>query len=123
MLNLNSILIFSENPKQLSDFYQKVFQKEPDMADHEYYGFVAGKTFLSIGPHDKVQGKNPAPERMMFNFETNDVKGEFERLKSFGATVVAELYQMGEETEGWIATLADPDGNYFQLMTPWEEGK
>ncbi len=26
------------------------------------------------------------------------------------------------EIEGfWIATLADPDGNYFQLMTPWED--
>jgi len=21
---------------------------------------------------------------------------------------------------GWIATFADPDGNYFQLMSPWE---
>jgi len=20
----------------------------------------------------------------------------------------------------WIATLSDPDGNYFQLTTPWE---
>jgi predicted enzyme related to lactoylglutathione lyase len=28
---------------------------------------------------------------------------------------------MGENTGGWIATFADPDGNYFQLMTPWEE--
>ena len=26
----------------------------------------------------------------------------------------------GEEPEGQIATLADPDGNYFQLMTPME---
>jgi predicted enzyme related to lactoylglutathione lyase len=29
--------------------------------------------------------------------------------------VIAEPYAIGE---GWIATLADPDGNYFQLMTP-----
>jgi hypothetical protein len=21
----------------------------------------------------------------------------------------------------WLATLADPDGNYFQLATPWED--
>ena len=27
----------------------------------------------------------------------------------------AAPYQIGE---GWIATLADPDGNYFQLMSP-----
>lgn len=30
MLNLNSILVFSENPKELSDFYKKIFQKDPD---------------------------------------------------------------------------------------------
>jgi predicted enzyme related to lactoylglutathione lyase len=25
---------------------------------------------------------------------------------------------MPDVTDAWIATLADPDGNYFQLMTP-----
>jgi len=28
---------------------------------------------------------------------------------------------MGENSKFWIATLADPDGNLFQLVTPWEE--
>lgn len=33
--------------------------------------------------------------------------------------VVKEPYEL----QGmWIATFADPDGNYFQLMSPWEEG-
>jgi predicted lactoylglutathione lyase len=30
------------------------------------------------------------------------------------------LNRMGEG-EMWIATFADPDGNYFQLMSPWEK--
>lgn len=123
MLNLNSILIFSEDPKKLAEFYEKILEKKPDMVESDYYGFTAGNTFLSVGPHDKVKGKNSAPERTMINFETQDVKGEFERIKGLGATVVAEPYQMGEEMPGWIATFADPDGNYFQLMPPWEEGK
>ena len=55
------------------------------------------------------------------NFETKDVKEEFDRIKELGAHVIAEPYKMGEDSEGWIATFADPDGNYFQLMTPWEE--
>jgi len=120
MLDLRSILVFSEDPKQLSDFYKKVFQKDPDWVMEGYYGFNAGKTFLTFGPHDKVKGKNQYPDRMMYNFETRDVKGEFERIKGFGAKVVAEPYKMGEDADGWIATFADPDGNYFQLMTPWE---
>jgi predicted enzyme related to lactoylglutathione lyase len=121
MLNLRSILVFSEDPKKLSGFYKKVFQKDPDWEMEGYYGFNVGNTFLTFGPHDKVKGKNLNPDRMMYNFETRDVKGEFERIKGFGTQVVAEPYQMEENTGGWIATFADPDGNYFQLMTPWEE--
>jgi len=54
----------------------------------------------------------------MFNFETSEVKTEFERMKGLGAKVIAEPYQMGDGRGHWIATLADPDGNYFQLMSP-----
>jgi predicted enzyme related to lactoylglutathione lyase len=122
MLELNSILVFSEEPKKLADFYKKVLQKEPDYEEEGYYGFSAGKTFLNFGPHEKVRGKNPNPERLMFNFETEDVKGEYARIKGIGATSIAEPYQMGEESDAWIATFADPDGNYFQLMTPWKAG-
>lgn len=121
MLSFNSILVSSDNPKQLADFYKKVFQKDPDMDDGGYTGFLVGKGFITIGPHDKIHEKNKTPERFIFNFETTDVKGEFERIKSLGAKVVAQPYQMGEETNGWIATFADPDNNYFQLVTPWEE--
>jgi predicted enzyme related to lactoylglutathione lyase len=120
MLNLNSLLVSSENPDELSDFYQKVLEKKPDMEDEDYIGFTAGNTFLSIGFHDKVTGRNPSPERIIINFETADVIKEFERIKKLGAKVIAEPYQMGEDMPGWIATFEDPDGNYFQLMTPWE---
>ncbi len=112
-------MIFSEDPKRLSEFYQKVLQKDLDMDEGGYYGLLAGKVFLGFGPHDKVVGNNLSPERIMINFDTEDVKGEFERIKNLGATVIAEPYQMNGE-EGWIATLADPDGNYFQLTIPWK---
>ena len=119
MLNLNSILVFSENPERLRDFYEKVFDRKPDMSEGGYYGFLVGQCFINFGPHDKVKGKNQYPERIMLNFETTDVRAEFERIKGLGAEVIAEPYQMGE-MPGWIATFADPDGNFFQLMTPWE---
>ena len=120
MLNFNSILLFSENPEKLEAFYKKVFDKDPDWSEGGYAGFQAGDGFVTIGPHDKVHGKSTHPERIMFNLETEDVKEEFERIKKEGATVIAEPYQMDEDVSGaWIATLADPDGNYFQLITPW----
>jgi uncharacterized glyoxalase superfamily protein PhnB len=37
-----------------------------------------------------VTGKNQQPGRIMLNFETSDVTGEFERIKAAGAEVVAE---------------------------------
>jgi len=27
----------------------------------------------------------------------------------------------GQAEEMWPATFADPDGNYFQLATPWDQ--
>ncbi len=118
-LNFNSILVFSENPGKLSEFYKKVFEKEPDMADGGYYGFLVGSAFINFGPHDKVKGENKNPERIMFNFETSDTKSEFERIKNIGAKVIAEPYTI-EGMDGFIATFADPDGNYFQLVPPWK---
>ena len=123
MLNFNSILVFSENPEKLGEFYKKVFQKEPEWKEGGYTGFQVGAGFFTVGPHNKVKGKNSSPERLLLNFETEDVKVEFDRIKELGAQVVASPYQPKEDLKMWIATLADPDGNYFQLMTPFEGGK
>jgi predicted enzyme related to lactoylglutathione lyase len=66
-----------------------------------------------------VKGRNANPERIMFNLETKDVKSEFGRIKKVGAAVVAEPYNPMEDAKMMIATFADPDNNYFQLVTPW----
>jgi predicted enzyme related to lactoylglutathione lyase len=122
MLNFNSVLLFSPDPKRLAEFYKGIFQKDPDWAEGGYYGFLAGNGFLTLGPHDKVHGRNASPERVLLNFETADVNGEFDRIRRFGAAVVAEPYHPGEDPKATIATFADPDNNYFQLVTPWENG-
>ena len=119
MLNFNSVLLSSSDPKALSDFYGKVLEKKPDMDDGGYLGYLVGNCFLTIGPHDKVKGENKNPERIIFNFETSEVKKEFERIKKLGARVIAEPYSMSGE-DFFIATFSDPDGNYFQLISPWK---
>jgi predicted enzyme related to lactoylglutathione lyase len=117
-MNLNSILIGSENPQRLADFYQKLFG-EPTWSDGGYIGWMIGSGAVTVGPHDQVTGKNPQPGRIIWNIETPDVKGNFDRFKAAGAEVVAEPYGPGDSLdEGLIATFADPDGNYFQLMSP-----
>ena len=116
-MELKSILIGSEDPQRLADFYTKLFGA-PGWNEGGYSGWQMGTGYVMVGPHDQVKGSNRQPGRLLWNLESPDVKGDFERLKAAGATVVREPYQPGEAPEGWIATLADPDGNYFQLMSP-----
>ncbi len=119
MLNLGSISIGSMNVDKMAAFYNEVFQKKEDMNEGGWHGWVVGKTFFSVGEHSEMKGETKDPGRVMVNFETKDVKEEFERISKIdGAKVVKEPYEMGG---AWIATLADPDGNFFQLMTPWED--
>lgn len=119
MLKLNSLLIGSDDPEQLSQFYGEVLQSKPGWAEGGYFGYQAGDNYLMIGPHDQVHGKSPNPERVIFNFETEDVANEFERIRAIeGSTVIREPYAPGESDQSQLATLADPDGNYFQLASP-----
>lgn len=118
MLNFSSLLLFSEKPEDLAEFYKKILISDPVWDGGGYYGFMIGKSMLIIGPHDKVAGKNKNPERMMFNLEIDDVQKEFRRIKKLGAKVIQEPYNPDESSEMTIATFADPDDNYFQLTTP-----
>ena len=117
MLNLNSVMIGTKQPAVLAAFYEKVLGKPAGMVDEKngFWGWEVGSAFLSILDHSEMGGNTKDPGRIMFNFETSQVKEEFERIKAAGATIIREPYEMGG---GWIATLADPDGNYFQLVTP-----
>ena len=116
-LKLSNIMIGSEQPDRLGEFYTGVFDRASDMKEEGWYGWQVGAMWLSIGEHSEVHGKAVEPQRVILNLETPDVQAEFERIKGIGATVVKEPYEL----QGmWIATFADPDGNYFQLMTPWE---
>ena len=118
-LNFNNVMIGSAQPEVLGEFYAGVFDRPADMKEEGWYGWQIGATWLSVGQHSSVKEQAKEPERVILNFETKDVKEQFERLRAAGATVVKEPY----EVQGmWIATFADPDGNYFQLMSPWEQG-
>ncbi len=117
-MNLNSILIGSEDPKRLTEYYTRLFGK-PAMEDGGFSGWQVGNGWITLGPHSEVKGKNTEPGRIIWNIETADVKGEFERFREAGATVIREPYQPGSDAgDMWIATIADPDNNYFQLVSP-----
>ncbi len=115
MLDLGGIMIGSAQPEALASFYEKVLGKPADWSVEGWHGWQAGGTYFMIGAHSEVKGKAKEPQRIILNFTAQDVKAEFVRVKGLGAKVVKEPYQMEGE---WISTFADPDGNYFQLVSP-----
>jgi predicted enzyme related to lactoylglutathione lyase len=110
-------MVGTKQTKALVNFYEKVFGKPPEMVDsaNGFFGWQVGSAYFSVLEHSEMEGSTKDAGRVLLNFETAEVKEEFERIKALGAKVIREPYQMDG---GWVATLADPDGNYFQLVTP-----
>jgi len=116
-MNFNNVMIGSEDPARLVAYYSKLFGA-PTWEDGGYSGWLLGSSSIWVGPHSEVKGRNAHPGRLILNIETNDVKGDFARWQAAGAKVVREPYNFEGAPESWIATLADPDDNYFQLTSP-----
>lgn len=120
-MKFNGVMIGTEDVGKMADFYTKVLG-EPTWNMGGFYGWATDGANLMLGAHSEVKGESVNPQRMLMQFEASDVKAEFERIKECGASVVAEPYQPDSENSPnvWLATVADVDGNYIQLATPWE---
>jgi len=116
-MEFNSLMIGSENPERLVEFYRRLFG-DPAWEDGAYTGWQLGSVVVMVAPHDRVKGDSAEPGRLIWNLTSTDVPGDSERFRAAGATVVAEPYHPGDVEEAWIATFADPDGNYFQINSP-----
>jgi predicted enzyme related to lactoylglutathione lyase len=113
-----SIHINTGRPELLGEFYQKLFCKEPAWSSEGVTGFMFNDFRVEIAKHDQVSGNNPNPERIFFDLMVADVRAEFTRIVALGATVIQEPYDFADEDmKMTIATLADLDGNYFQLVS------
>ncbi len=118
MVALGAVHISSERPQELGAFYQKVFGIEPEWQTDAGASFLMGEVRLLILGHDQVHGKNSNPERIIYDLIVTDVAAEFKRIVALGAGVVQEPYEFEDsDAKMLIATLADLDGNYFQLMS------
>ena len=117
---MEAVLLGSQNAKKLAEFYRVVVGLKQRMVfemgdkNEEGFDFDLGGTSLYIMSHSDVKGKSKTPARIMFNLEVDDLEKEVARLKKSGVKPVAEIYHV--EDYGYIATFADVDGNYFQLV-------
>lgn len=120
---IETVTLFSQNASKLAKFYMNkvglkatgefVMGEGKDEANVYMFEYKKGCDF-GIIDHSKVKGKNKNPERYIVNFEVDNIKKEVTKLKNNKVKVVTDIYHV--EQYGWIATFADLDGNYFQLV-------
>ncbi len=112
--SLRSILLGSRNPERLRAWYGAALGSEPD-AD----GFLDfdGVSVLIDGRTD-VAIRNPAPGRLILSFVVDDASSTAAHLDGLGASWVVEPE---DRRDGLFGMLADPDGNYLQIVQPRDE--
>jgi predicted enzyme related to lactoylglutathione lyase len=108
--------INSEQPEELIAFYRDKVGLTPN-GDFGPGAFMAGSSdfiALIIEGHEAVKGATKEPVRAMLNFLVADTAAEQKRLEAQGVKFVRSAAE--EPGFGIVATFADPDGNYCQLM-------
>ena len=117
---IEGILLSSENPKALAEFYQdKVgikIKEEYEMGEGEstFEMEVGEGNSLYINSHSEVKGKNNQPQRYIINFEVANIDEAIKEVSGKSVKIIAEKYHI--EGYGYIATFEDLNGNYFQLV-------
>ncbi|HSL30776.1 MAG TPA: VOC family protein [Anaerolineales bacterium] len=108
--------IWSEDLHNLLPFYRDVLGLK---VIHESEGYVVlGESqsdwpTLGLGTHSEVHGHNSDPARHMIGFESDDLTGDWRRLKEAGVEFIEDPTDYGSDMS--IATLKDPEGNLVQL--------
>jgi predicted enzyme related to lactoylglutathione lyase len=119
---LESILIGSADAEKLANYYREMVKLKQTMefemgesGNENGWGFDLGNGIgLVILDHSKVKGKNMLGDRIILNFEVDDIDNEVKRLKAAKAELIQDIYHI--QDYGMVATFSDPDGNYFQLV-------
>ena len=120
------ILIYSENPDKLKDFYIdvlgfKLVDKLDIEGDYGYMLNVVGDLNVWIGHHSEIKGKAKENFRHLFNlYPTEGVQFWYEKLKdNKSIKIVAKPFLAPfstPENQVWFSTFLDPEGNCWQFV-------
>jgi len=112
---LSTAGIWSEDiQKKLLPFYRDVLglKVAVDTPEFVVFGQPQGPA-VTLGTHSEVHGDNKDAARHMVGLLTDDVQGDYERLKKKGVEFLGEPEKFPQAT---VATFKDPEGNYVQLL-------
>ena len=116
---ISAILIWSQDYKKLVKWYQdnlglKVIE-EINHPDDTGVGLAVGESYLWIGQHSEVHGKNKDPHRIMFNISVESVSDTYQELSNKGVEFIAKPFK-APTFDSYFATFTDLDGNIVQFI-------
>jgi len=106
---LGSLLIGSSNVDVMKNWYGRAF----GASTNEMGAFDFGGFQYFIETHSDVSGPATDPARYVINFNCQDLRSLESHLKDLGVRWIRPVEQM---PFGLIGTVADPDGNYLNLI-------
>ena len=108
---LSSLLLGSTDPDRLRSWYGDVLGAEPDPDGFLQFGAVA----VLIDGRDDLESTTREPGRVLLNYDVPDIASTAREIDARGIDWVSPV-EYREDAGAWFATVADPDGNYVQLI-------
>ena len=132
---LATTYIYVDDINRSVDFYKKLLCEEPEGRNGDRWVQFSNKIALYNKSYDeKIIEKEPGEKfnkayidefskdtgekknnTVVFNFCTDDLKAEYERLKALGIGEVSELMYVNVFMPYWYFNITDPDGNVIEI--------
>ncbi len=101
--NLESLLLASDDPTRLRDWYATALDAHPD-AD----GFIGfGPVGMLIDKRDDLAPRTVEPGRVILNYHVTDIQAHRRHLDALGAEWVSEV-EYRAAGGAWFGTVVDP---------------
>ncbi len=113
-----SVGIWSSDYQKLAKWYEDVlgftFTDNAELLNDSFVSFSLGDCWFWIGKHDKVEGKNKDPYRIMPEFYVESVMDTYNEIKDKDVTIIAKPFQE-PTSDNWCMTIMDPEDNILQF--------
>ena len=139
-MTLGTVYIYVNDLKRSIDFYSKLLQEKPLKSNDDRWVQFSNKIALYNKLYDaKIIGKEPSDRfnkayideffrdvgemknnLVVFNFEVDDLKSEYDRLKGLSIGEVSEMMYVNVHMPYWYFNIIDPDGNTLEITGKYD---
>jgi predicted enzyme related to lactoylglutathione lyase len=108
---VQAVVIFSDEPRALADWYAGVFEVREVYSSTGFIGLAAGRVNLFI--QRTSEGHRPGIGGIRPHFTVADCRESFQQLVAAGASQILGVTNTGGEL---VAAVRDPEGNPIGLL-------